>query len=142
MSSVRQFTSGKLADRVGVNRETIRFYERGGLMPAPGRTSGGYRVYNESHVHRLRFILRSKSMGFTLAEIGELLSIADGRLVRCSAVRKVADQRLKHIDLQIADLMRLRATLRSLVRRCSSQKRVNGCPIIEALSDGGRHVAD
>jgi MerR family mercuric resistance operon transcriptional regulator len=133
---LKQFTSGKLADTVGVNRETIRFYERGGLMSPPGRTSGGYRVYHESDVRRLRFILRSKSLGFTLAEIGELLSIADGRLVRCASVKKIADQRLKQIDRQIADLMRLRVALRTLVRRCSTRRSVTGCPIIDTLSDG------
>jgi MerR family copper efflux transcriptional regulator len=111
----------------------VRFYERNGLLPAPRRTASGYRLYAEDTVGRLRFIRRAKSLGFSLEQIGELLRLNDGGESRL-AVRTLAENRLIEIERKIADLGRIRATLAHLVRECSGTGKVNGCPIIEALT--------
>ncbi|GAB4323079.1 MAG: Hg(II)-responsive transcriptional regulator [Candidatus Zixiibacteriota bacterium] len=136
MTSESGMTIGALAARTKVNRETIRFYERESLMPKPDRTTGGYRVYSSSDVQRLHFIQRAKALGFTLVEIRELLGIADGRISRCTEVRAIAEDRLASIERQIEDLERLRQSLRALVKRCRTARRIEGCPIIETLSKG------
>jgi len=126
-------TIGKIAGRAGVSVDTVRFYERNGLLPAPRRTASGYRLYADDTVGRLRFIRRAKSLGFSLEEIGELLRLNDGGEGRL-AVRTLAENRLVEIEHKIADLDRIRGTLAHLIRECSGTGKVHGCPIIEALT--------
>lgn len=135
-------TTGMLARRAGANRETIRFYERSGLLPKPERARNGYRIYRGDDLRRIQFIIRAKSLGFTLRDIAELLAIADGRIVRCAQVKKIAEQRLGYIDSQISDLKRLGRSLHSLIARCGRSRKIKGCPIIEVLSVAEEKHAD
>lgn len=135
MADEQTLLIGQLAKRAGVNRETIRFYERSGLLPKPKRTQGGYRVYEPEHLQRIQFIIRAKGLGFSLSDVAGLLGIADGRIVRCSEVRDIARERLGYIDSQIADLKKLGQSLHALLKQCGNSRRINGCPIIDVLSD-------
>lgn len=138
MTSLKEITSGVLAHLAGVNRETIRFYERRGLLPKPRRNPSKYRIYNETDVQRVRFITQAKNLGFTLSEIDNLLSIADGRIVSCAKVRVIAERRLLFIDEQIRNLTLLQEALRQVVTKCSNAKTISACPLIYTLTTGGR----
>jgi len=125
-------TIGKLAIAAEVRIDTVRFYERTGLLKKPQRTAAGYRLYDESDAARLRFIRRAKALGFSLEEIAELLRLNDGG-GRRGAVRDLAEQRLAEIELKLAELGRMRDTLRRLVHQCHGDGPLAGCPIIEAV---------
>ncbi|MDX1609855.1 MAG: MerR family DNA-binding protein [Halofilum sp. (in: g-proteobacteria)] len=128
-----RLTIGRLARAAEVGVETIRFYEREGLLPEPARTASGYRQYPPEAVARLEFVRRAKQLGFSLAEIRELLALdrPDGDRAR---VKAIADHKLAEIDQRIEQLRRMRAALAELDRQCSGHGPVEGCPIIEALS--------
>lgn len=129
-----RFTIGRLAQSAGVNVDTVRFYERQGLLrPAP-RTAGGYRVYGEDDAHRLRFIRRAKALGFSLEDIGELLRLTEDGHDR-AAVKAVAERRVADLERRIAELEKMRSVLAHHAGHCSGRGNVRGCPIIEALSD-------
>jgi Hg(II)-responsive transcriptional regulator len=132
----QSLTTGQFARRAGINRETIRFYERSGLLPCPARAANRYRLFSAQDLQRIRFISRAKALGFSLAEIGELLAIADGRIARCADVEKIARARLSELERQASDLERFRAGLRSLLTQCRNRKTMAGCPIIDVLSEG------
>jgi MerR family copper efflux transcriptional regulator len=125
-------TIGGLAKKVGMNLDTIRYYERNRLIPEPIRRSSGYRVYEDSDVRRLRFILRAKELGFTLAEIGELLALSAGRDVR--GVKRRAEQRLNQVEHKIKELQRVRRGLKTLIDACPGHGALELCPIVAALS--------
>lgn len=125
-------TVGKLAAAADVGIDTVRFYERAGLLKKPGRTPSGYRLYDESDSARLRFIRRAKALGFSLGEIAELLRLNDGG-GRRGAVRAIAGKRLAEIERKLAELARMRETLRHLVHECHGDGPLTGCPIIEAV---------
>lgn len=125
-------TIGTIAKHAGVGIDTVRFYERQGLMPDAERTNGGYRVYGPGDVDRLRFIRRAKALGFSLDEIGQLLRLNEGRGSRAS-VRRVAQQRLDDLDRKLAELAAIRDALAQLVERCNGQGPLAGCPIIEGV---------
>ena len=127
-----KLTIGKLASAAEVRIDTVRFYERAGLLKRPQRTPAGYRLYAESDIARLRFIRRAKALGFSLEEIAELLRLNDGG-GRRSAVRAVAKQRLNEIEQKLSELSRMRDTLRHLVHECHGDGSIAGCPIIEAV---------
>jgi Hg(II)-responsive transcriptional regulator len=127
---MRPLTIGKLAQQSGVGIDTVRFYEREGLLPKASRTQGGYRMYTPSDVDRLRFIRRAKALGFSLEEIAELLRLNVARGSRAS-VKKLAERRLADLDRKLAELKAIRDALATLVRRCSGTGPVKGCPIIE-----------
>lgn len=128
-------TIGKLASAADVGVDTVRFYERAGLMKKPPRSASGYRLYNIADAERLRFIRRSKALGFSLDEIVELLKLNDGG-GRRSAVRALAQRRLAEIEQRLVELSRMRETLRGLVHKCHGDGSLEGCPIIETvLSD-------
>ena len=105
---------GELAAATGTTTKALRFYERAGLLPAPERTSAGYRDYGRDTVARLEFIRRSQSAGLTLAQIREILDIRDAGHAPCDHVQKLLHERLAGIDQQIADLIELRATVAAL----------------------------
>lgn len=125
-------TIGKAAERAGLSVDTLRYYEREGLLPSPRRTAARYRLYDQAAIDRLRFINRAKSLGFTLAEIRELLHLNDGGGQRDS-VRTIARQRADEIGRKIDELRRVLAMLEHLVGECDGHGRLAGCPIIEAL---------
>lgn len=111
-------TIGRLAQRSGISAETIRYYERIGLLPRPDRLPSGYRVYRKADVRRLAFIQRAKALGFTLAEIGELLALSEDETVECGVIRAQARAKIAEIDRRIADLARMRDALEELARYC------------------------
>lgn len=131
---------GDLARETGTVVETIRFYEKIGLLPAPGRTSSNYRAYDASHLQRLSFIRRARDLGFSLDQVRELLSLTDDHDRSCEAVDGLARQHLAEVDRKIEDLTALRRELGSLVDQCGHGS-VSECRIIEALGPGSRAPA-
>lgn len=132
--TAKEFTIGELARRTGVKIETIRYYEKSGVMPDPPRTAAGYRVYVEGHLNRLTFICRCRQLGFAMAEIEELLGLVDAHGYTCSEVRALTLEHAEMVKRKIRDLKRLEKTLRSISSQCTGKK-VPECPIIDALMD-------
>ena len=131
-------TIGKAAKRAGLSVDTLRYYEREGLLPSPRRSPSRYRLYDEAAIARLRFISRAKTLGFTLAEIRELLLLNDGGGTRQS-VRAIARERAGQIAQKIEELGRVHGILQHLVGECDGHGALAGCPIIEALlNEGGQ----
>lgn len=127
-------TIGRIASRAGVGIDTIRFYERRGLLPKPRRTDSGYRLYPPETVTRLRFIRRAKALGFSLDEIVTLLALQDTGGPKAK-VKAITHRKLEQVEAKIADLERMRDVLRELDNDCTGTGNLSGCPIIEALSD-------
>jgi DNA-binding transcriptional MerR regulator len=127
------FTIGELAAAARVNVETVRFYEREGILPEPPRSPAGYRQYSETDRWRLGFIRRGKALGFTLREIAELLGTGDARSV--DEVRRVAIARLARVDVEIAELATTRERLGRLVETCESG---SGVDCVELSPSGTR----
>jgi len=129
---------GALAKNAGVAIDTIRYYEREGLLAEPPRRASGYRAYPGSAVARLRFIRRAKGLGFSLADISELLAFSRRRDV--AAVKRAAQTRLDDVERRIAELRRIRSGLRKLIDDCPGHGDANACPILSAL--GGPSAGD
>ena len=126
-------TIGTLAKQSGVNLETIRFYERSGLLPAPQRSAAGYRHYQEMDVRRLRFIRRGRELGFSLEEIRSLLQLSDGdERLSCSDVDRVARAHLADVHARVADLRRMASELERVIDQCEGGHR-GKCTILSAL---------
>lgn len=125
-------TIGKLARQAGVGIDTVRFYEREGLLPRANRSESGYRLYSADDVDRLRFIRRAKNLGFSLEEIAQLLDLNAGKGSRAN-VKRLAEHRLADLDQKLRELAAIRDALAKLVRQCSGQGSVKGCPIIEGV---------
>ncbi|HWU69241.1 MAG TPA: MerR family transcriptional regulator [Stenotrophobium sp.] len=123
---------GKLASQARVPIDTIRYYERSGLLPEPQRRPSGYRVYDADAVLRLRFIRRAKQLGFTLDEIAELMALSASDDVK--AVKAAAQARLENIETRIRELQRMRRGLKQLIEHCPGHGRAQDCPIINALN--------
>ncbi len=121
---------------VGIGIETVRYYEREGLIPPPPRSTGGYRRYSDDSVRRLTFIRQAKALGFSLAEIRELLSLSADSQASSHAVKQLAEQRLADIDNRIAALERMRAALAHVTGQCPGDVPRAECPILAALADG------
>ena len=119
--------------------ETIRFYEKEGLLPAPGRTAGNYRHYEAAHLNRLSFIRRSRDLGFTLDQVRKLLKLADDRHAPCAEVDAITAAHIADIDRKIADLTVLRDRLTRRLERCDGDT-IADCLIIEALAPEGEHT--
>jgi cytochrome c len=126
-------TIGKIASATGTKVETVRYYERTGLLPQPRRTGGNYRSYDTSHLNRLAFIRRSRDLGFTIEQIKELLDLADQKERSCSTVDAMARQHLREVERKIGDLERLAQELRQLSEQCRGGT-IAECRILEALS--------
>lgn len=133
MSSTQTLTIGRLAAAAGVGIDTVRYYERSGLLPAPARSASGYRRYGEAELRRLRFIRRAQRLGFTLTEIDELLALSRQRDI--AAVRRQAADKLADVDARIRELTRMRAALGALFEACPGHEREAPCPILSALSE-------
>ena len=126
---------GAMSAATGVNIETIRYYERIGLMPKPPRSGGGHRVYDATHVKRLGFIRRARELGFSLDEVRDLLGLARGHSLTCADVKALTEQHIAGIKRKVADLRRLERVLGQLAAQCHGN-RVPDCPILEALAAG------
>jgi Cu(I)-responsive transcriptional regulator len=131
----KRLTIGNLANATDTKVETIRYYERIGLLSAPARTVANYRAYSPEHLNRLSFIRRARDLGFSLAQVRELLSLSDQRDRSCKAVDVIAREHLAEVDRKIADLSVLRRELDSVISQCG-QGTVAECRIIDALSPG------
>ncbi len=126
---------GDAARRSGVKIETIRFYERIGLLAPPPRSAGGHRVFGGAEVKRLNFVRRARELGFTLDQVRDLLALADGREGTCAEVEKLGRAQLVATRGRIADLKRMEGVLADMVARCAGGT-VPDCPILEALLEG------
>ena len=127
-------TIGRLADLAGVNVETIRFYERKDLVTQPPKPWKGYRQYPDETIRRLTFIKRSKSLGFTLNEISELLSLSEDAKATCGNIEERAKKKIAEIDERIARLESMKRALEILSARCTGEGPTSSCPLLEALS--------
>lgn len=129
-------TTAKPAREGGVNVETIRYYERHGLLPKVPRTASGYRSFSEDHAIRLRFIRRAQELGFTLKEIKELLAIRVKPGSGCADVRRRAEAKIASVDEKIRHLQAIREALFQITATCSGRGPATNCSILEALSKG------
>ena len=127
-----KLTIGKLAKQSGVTIETIRYYQRKGLLTEPEKPASGYREYPVDTIARIHFIKRAQQSGFNLKEVSELLTLDSGH---CADVRKIAEHKLQQIDEQIKNLMALRHVLDSLVKGCQADPSAEHCSLIDALSN-------
>jgi MerR family mercuric resistance operon transcriptional regulator len=125
-------TRGTIARRTGCNPETVRYYEKIGLLPEPPRTASGYRQYESDHEQRLRFILRGRELGFSVHELKSLLALVDQDAVSCGEVERLARTHLESVHAKIADLRRMERSLGRTIHACSG-KDVPDCPLIDAL---------
>jgi len=124
---------GTLARRAGVSIDTVRYYERGGLLAPKTRLASGYRRYGEIEVARLRFIRRAQALGFSLKEVKDLLALSKLRDV--ARVRRKAQEKLADVEERIASLERVRKGLADLIEACPGHGRAADCPILKALGD-------
>ena len=134
-AAATRLTIGALARLAGVGAETLRHYERLGLLEPAERTASSYRLYDRAALQRLQFIRRAQALGFSLAQIGELLALHARPAADMGAVRAIAAQRLDDIDTKIADLQRMKAGLQQLVDACPGHGPGADCPILAALAD-------
>jgi Hg(II)-responsive transcriptional regulator len=131
MSSLRTAEVARLA---GVNIETLRFYERKGILPEPPRRASGYREYPPETVERVRFIKRGQELGFSLKEVQDLLGLRQMARAKSARVRRLAEAKVQEIDHKIRDLEAMRQGLTDLLCACDGQRTIASCPIIESLS--------
>jgi MerR family transcriptional regulator, mercuric resistance operon regulatory protein len=127
-----EFSIGTLSERSGVNVETIRYYEKIGVMPVPARTAAGYRIYNLDHLRRLHFVRRGRELGFSLDELRGLLHLVDGHSFTCGQVYALTIEHLKDIRQKILDLRRLERVMSDMAKQCKGDQ-FPECPIIDAL---------
>lgn len=123
----------EFADKCGVNKETIRYYERKNLLLEPSKTNAGYRIYSDDDVKRVGFIKRMQELGFSLNEIYKLLGVVDKDEVRCEDMFEFVSKKEVEIRKQIEDLKRIETMLKDLKQRCPDEKQLHACPIIETL---------
>ncbi|MEP6633786.1 MAG: heavy metal-responsive transcriptional regulator [Luteimonas sp.] len=126
---------GELAQKAEVNIDTVRYYERQGLLPAPQRLRSGYRQYAPGDVSRLRFVRRAKALGFTLLEIRDLLELSSHRDQDMASMKAAARKKLDDVEVKLSELTRIRDGLKVLVTSCPGHGELEHCPILTALSE-------
>jgi MerR family copper efflux transcriptional regulator len=134
---VDRYTIGEIARRASVGIDTVRYYERNRLLPEPARRISGYREYRADDVRRLRFIRRAKDLGFSLADIRELLSLSADRERGVRGLKARAEARLDEVERRIRELQRMRRGLKRLVEACPGHGELEQCPILAALGEEG-----
>lgn len=127
-----RFTIGVLSRKTGCNIETIRYYEKAGMIPHPARSDGGHRLYGSGHLQRLAFVMKARVLGFTLAEVKALLRLVDERDQPCNEVRNLAASHLADVRTKLADLRTMEAVLKEMVVSCDKDE-TNECPLIERM---------
>ena len=135
MAAENPLSIGALSKMTGTTVETIRWYERVGMLPTPARTKGNYRSYGRAHLERLSFVRRARDLGFTLDQVRELLRLADRQDESCDSVDRVAREHLTEVERKIADLEALRRELKDLIGQCRHGT-IAECRIVAALSPG------
>jgi len=133
---VKVMRIGEVAKSSGVGIETIRYYEREGLLDAPKRQPSGYRQYDESVVARLQFVRRTKELGFTLAEIKELLGLWFNVSTKCVHIRQRAAQKIDDITEKIRSLQKMKRSLKKIISECESRSSIKACPLLVGLDEG------
>ena len=128
----RRLPIGRLSKQTGINIETIRYYEKAGLVPPPPRSEGGHRLYDERHLRRLIFLRRSRELGFSLNEIRTLLNLVEGDDYTCNEVKGLTLQHLQSVRDKIRDLRRLERALTDIAAQCDGGP-TQACPILESL---------
>ncbi|MCH7686227.1 MAG: heavy metal-responsive transcriptional regulator [Planctomycetes bacterium] len=136
---MKPLTIGQVAQRAEVGIETIRFYEREGVLAKPDRSASGYRLFDEDVIDRLRFIGRAKELGFTLKEIKELLSLKLDPATSCADVKGRAEAKIADIEIKVRTLQRMQKALVKLTKACSGSGSTTDCPILEALDHEGKN---
>lgn len=131
---MEHLTAGKLAQKARINIETIRFYERKGLLPKPKRTGSGYRMYSQESAQRIQFIKRSQQLGFSLKEILGLLSLRVDSKKTCKHVKKRIETKIDEIDKKIKSLRRIQKALKNMAKSCQGKGPTSKCPILDELS--------
>ncbi|CRK54575.1 Mercuric resistance operon regulatory protein [Rhodococcus sp. RD6.2] len=129
--------SSEVATQAGVNVQTLRYYERRGLLDEPPRSASGYRAYPADAVAVVRFVKRAQEHGFSLDEIEELLHLADGGPDDCQTARVLAEAKMAHLAEKIADLQRMQRSLADLVATCELPRTDRCCPLIQTMHDEG-----
>jgi MerR family mercuric resistance operon transcriptional regulator len=135
---MKPLTIGQVAQKAGVGVETVRFYERQGLLEEPARKESGYRQYAEDVVARLRFIKRAKELGFSLKEIKELLALRVDPATTCREVKEQAQAKIADIEGKVRSLLRMKEALVELTRACRGRGPTSECPILDALEKDGQ----
>ncbi|GLI94387.1 MerR family transcriptional regulator [Methylocystis echinoides] len=130
---MQPLTIGRIALTAGVNLETVRYYERIGLMPPPARTASGHRAYEKTHLRRLVFIRRSRELGFSIEDIRALLALAEPSRVSCAEVRVIAQTHLDDVRAKLADLTKLEGILAATIAQCSGDP-APSCPVLDMLA--------
>ncbi|MGD2186653.1 MAG: heavy metal-responsive transcriptional regulator [Desulfobacterales bacterium] len=131
---MRKMTISQLAREAGVNLETIRYYERRGLIPEPPRNASGYRQYSQEDIARTKFIKRAQVLGFSLREILEILSLRMEPGKTCGDMKARVEAKIKHVEHKIADLRQIREALLNLVSKCTGKGPIGDCPILDTLN--------
>ena len=131
-------TIGKVAERAGVKIDTLLYYERQGVIAPPERNGSNYRVYAQDAVLRVRFVKRAQELGFTLAEIKELLELRVSEQASCADVRDQALAKVTDLDQKIRSLQAMRRVLSNLAEECSGEGPASECPILDALNERGK----
>lgn len=126
-------TIGRLAAATGVNLETVRYYERIGLMPRPARTASGHRAYEQAHVRRLAFIRRARELGFSIEQIRALLALAEPSRASCAEVKEIAQMHLGEVRAKLADLAKLESILSATIAQCLGDA-APSCPVLDMLA--------
>jgi len=136
---MKGLTIGKLAKSAGVSTDTVRFYERCGLLQPPARSASNYRLYPDKEVQRLKFIVRAKNLGFTLNEIKGLLALRSDPSATKQEVKTLAQAKISDLKARIAELQKILGTLIQITETCSGEGLADDCPILEAMEGGERH---
>jgi MerR family mercuric resistance operon transcriptional regulator len=134
---------GEVARRANVNKETVRYYEKRGLIPKPDRRRSGYRIFTQRHIEQIKFIKRAQELGFTLKKIKELLELRTDEGTTCSEIQSEAQKKYQDVVEKINDLKRIKSTLTDLIDSCSGSGPKGDCPILEALegeSNTGKNI--
>ncbi len=126
---------GALSKTAGASPETVRYYEREGLLPAPLRTEGGHRKYAPAHLQRLIFIVRARALGFSQAEVRQLLDLSDRPEAPCHEVQILASTHLADVKTKIQDLRRMERVLKEMVKSCDVNGQAGECPIVATLNE-------
>lgn len=129
---MRDIAIGELSKRTNVKIETIRYYEKIGIMPKPPRNSSGYRVYARAHLERLSFVRRSRELGFTQEEIRKLLNLVDGYDYTCGEIRQITEEHLATVKAKRRDLEKIESALSAMVSKCEHDE-IPDCPVIDVL---------
>lgn len=128
--------TGEVANEAGVNLQTLRYYERRGLLPEPPRRASGYRTYEPTAVRIVRFIKWAQELGFSLDEVESLLELAEGGPENCDGARELAEGRMAELDRRIADLSAMRSSLQRLVATCAMPRPERDCPLLRSIGEG------